>query len=135
MYNSDFGLKINGTDYQFEHVEGLQIEDPEQNKIIRGSNASNKVGLTYKEGIREPKRMTVTIIGMTPELKSVLDGIYDSQGRCEAYCIDRLDGSSKIARNSILAQRPQQLAIDDSAESMNVVLIFESFDLVEVHKS
>jgi hypothetical protein len=135
IYNSDLGIKINGQDYQFTHVEGMAIENPEQNRLIRGANASNKVGLSYKEGIREPKRLTVTIIGMSPELKAVLDSAYQNQTRLEAYCIDRLDGSSKIARNAVLSQEPMQLAVDETAESMNVALVFESFDLSEVHKS
>ena len=135
IYNSDFGLKINGQDYVFDHVEGLTIENPEMNRLIRGANASNKRGLAYKEGLREPKRMTVTIIGMSPELKAVLDQAYENQTRCEAYCIDRNDGSSKIARESVLAQAPMQLTVDESPESMNVQLMFESFDISEVHKS
>ncbi len=135
MYNCDFGVKINGVDYQFDHVEGMQIEDPEVTKLVRGSNASNKLGLVYKEGLKEPKKLTVTIIGMSLALKAVLDAAYEDKTRVDAYCIDRNDGSSKMAKNSILSSQPQQLNVDESPDSMNVALMFESFDLVEVHKS
>lgn len=135
MYNCDFGVKIDGVTYSFDHVNDLTIEDPETTKLVRGSNASNKTGLAYKEGIKEPKKLTVTIMNMTPELKGVLDTAYADKQRVDAFCIDRTDGSSKIAKNAVLSQQPQQLKVDETAESMNVALVFESFDLTEDHKS
>lgn len=136
VYNSDFGMKIGGVDYNFTHVDNMQIEDPENNRLVRGANATNKEGLVYKEGSKEPKRVTVTIMGMSPELKAVLDDCFKEKTRIEAvYCIDRTDGSGKMAKNAILCQQPQQLTVDESPESMNVALIFESFDMSEVHKS
>lgn len=135
IYDCDFGIKINGQTYDFEHVSELQIEDPEMNKLTRGSNAGDSIGLTYKEGLREPKRWTIPIMNMSPALKGVLDSAFDKQTRLEVYCISRNDGSSKMARSAILVNKPQQLAIDDTAESMNVSLQFETYDSSEVHKS
>lgn len=135
MYDCDFGIKINGTKYDFDDVAEVQIEDPERNKLTRGANAKNKVGLSYKEGLKEPKRWTIPIMNMSAALKGVLDSAFDNQTRLEVFCISRSDGSSKMARNAILSNRPQQLTIDDTAESMNVSLEFETFDSSEVHKS
>lgn len=135
IYESDFGIKLNGVNYDFTHIQSLQIEDPENTKLVRGSNGGNKLGLVYKEGIKEPKKITVTIIGMSAELKAVLDDVYNNKDRVDAYCVSRVDGSSKIAKNSVLSMQPQQLTLDEGPESMNVALVFESFDLVEVHKS
>jgi hypothetical protein len=135
IYNCDFGIKLGGVTYNFDHVAEVQIEDPERNKLTRGSNAGNKVGLSYKEGIREPKRWTIPIMNMSAELKGVLDSAFDDQSRLEVFCIDRGDGSAKIAKNAILSNRPQQLVIDESAESLQVSLEFETFDSSESHKS
>ena len=136
IYNSDFGMKINGVHYDFTHVDSLTIEDPEFNRLVRGSTATNKTGLIYKEGSKEPKTVTVTIMDMTPELKLVLDDCFTNKTRIEAvYCIDRTDGSGKMAKNAILCQQPQQLTVDESPESMNFALMFQSFDLSEIHKS
>lgn len=135
IYDCDFGIKVDGAPYDFEHVAELQIEDPEKNRLTRGANSKNKVGLSYREGLKEPKRWTIPILSMTPELKTVLDSCYDNQTRVEVYCIDRVDGSSKMAKNAILCNKPQQLTVDESAESMNVALEFETFDSTEVHKS
>jgi len=135
MYNCDFGIKVNGVSYDFEHVAELQIEDPERNQLTRGGNAKNKLGLAYKDGLKEPKRWTLPILNMSSDLKSVLDSCFEQQTRVDVYCIDRNDGSSKMAKNAILGNRPQQLTIDDTAESMNVSLEFVTFDSSETHKS
>lgn len=135
LYNCDVGIKLNGVSYNFDHVQSVTIDDPEQTRLTRGANASNKEGLIYKEGIKDPKKITIPIMGMSAELKGVLDGAYADQSRLDVYAISRDDGSSKMGRNAVLCQQPQQLTLDDSAESMSVQLTFETFDLSEVHKS
>jgi hypothetical protein len=135
IYDCEFGIKYNGVSYEFTHVNEMTIEDPENTKLVRGSNAGNKLGLIYKEGIKEPKRITCKIMGMSIDLKAVLDQAYDNRDRLDVYCISRVDGSSKMAKNAVLSQMPQQLSIAEGAESMDVSLAFESFDLSEVHKT
>ncbi len=135
MYNCDFVLKHNDVTYQFEHVENVSVEDPESVKLIRGSNRFNKEGLVYTEGSKDPKRVTMTLMGVSQDINSLFKEIYEDKSRVELSIIDRTDGSGKIAKQAILSQMPQQLSIDESPESMNVAVIFESFDVNEVHKS
>lgn len=135
IYESDFGIKYNGVNYDFTHVSSLVIDDPESTKLVRGANSGNKFGLVYKEGLKDAKKVTVTIIGMDLSLKQILDQAFANQDRLDAYMVSRLDGSSKIAKNAVLSMQPQQVNIDEGPESMNVILIFESFDLVETMKS
>jgi hypothetical protein len=135
IYNCDFGIKVNGVEYDFEHVAELQIEDNERNRLTRGSNAKNKIGLSFKDGLKEPKRWMLPILNMSAALHGVLTAAFEAQTRLEVYCIARDDGSSKMAKNAILSNRPQQLTLDESAESMNVSLEFETFDSTENHKS
>ncbi len=135
LYNCDVGIKIDGVPYSFTHVQSVTVEDPEMNKLTRGANAGNKVGLSYKEGLKEPKKITIPIMDMSVELKAVLDAAFEDQTRMEVYAIDRNDGSSKMGRNCVLCQIPQQLQLDDTADSMNVSLSWETFDMSEVHKS
>lgn len=134
IYNSDFGFKLNGVGYDFTHVDSFTIEDPESTRLTRGANAKNKVGLAYKEGVKDPKRWTVTIMDMSIDIKALLDGIHKDQSRVDVYCIDRSNGSMKIAKNAVLCQQPQQLTVDESPESMAVALIFETFDSIETFK-
>jgi len=135
IYNCDFGIKVNGVDYAFDHVQELQIEDPERNRLTRGANGTSRTGLAFRDGLKDPKRWTIPIMNMSAALKDVLDTVYNDQTRVDCYCIDRKDGSTKMAKNALLSNRPQQLSLDDSAESMNVSLEFETFDSSEVHKS
>ena len=55
IYDCDFGVTLNGTNYDFVHVNSLTIEDNEKTKLVRGANAGNKVGLAYREGLRDAK--------------------------------------------------------------------------------
>ena len=135
IYDCDFGVTLNDQNYDFEHVQNLTIEDPERTRLVRGGNASNKLGLVYKEGIKDAKTITVTIIGISMDLYNRLKQAYTERARLDCYCVSRVDGSSKIAKNAVLSQEPKQLSVDDAAESMNIALVFESFDVSEVHKS
>lgn len=135
LYDCDFGVTIRGVNYDFEHVDGLQIEDPERTRLIRGANAANKSGLVYKEGLKDAKTVTVTIIGVSVELHNLLKEVFANKERVDCYCISRSDGSTKIAKNAVLSQEPMQLNLDDSPESLNLTLTFESYDVTEVHKS
>src|SRR6187402_341368 len=118
MFDCDFVVTIDGTNYTFTHVENLQIEDPERTRLIRGSNAGNKEGLIYKEGLKEAKTITLTVIGMPNDVHSLLKDAYTDKTRMDVAAVSRTDGSSKIAKNAILAQSPKQLNMDDSAESL-----------------
>ena len=135
IYDCDFGVTVGGVNYDFDHVQNLTIEDPERTKLVRGGNAGNKTGLIYKEGIKDAKTVTVTIIGMSMAIHNMLKTAYADKTRVDAYCVSRVDGSAKIAKNAILSQEPKQLTVDDGADSMNTALVFESFDISEVHKS
>lgn len=135
LYDCDIGFKYNSVDYAFDHVVEVQIEDPERNRLTRGANAKDNIGLTYKDGLKDPKRVTVPIMNMSQAIKEVFDTIFKTQARVDFYCIARSDGSSKWAKNAVLSNKPQQLTLDETAESLNVSIEFETFDLTENHKS
>lgn len=135
IYDCDFGVTINGVNYDFTHVNMITIEDNEKTRLVRGANAGNKLGFPYKEGLREAKIWTISTIDMGKELFDLLKEAYHEQTRVDCYCIARPDGSSKIAKNAVLSQEPQQLTVDESSDSLNVSLVFESFDVSEIHKS
>lgn len=135
IYDCDFGIKVNGQSYEFTHVVSVAIDDPERNNLTRGANAGNLIGVSYKEGMKEPKKWTVPVIDIPIDLKAVLDDCYDNQTRCDVYCIDRATGSSKMARNALLANHPEQVQLDDTVDSMNVSLEFVTFDSTENFKA
>lgn len=134
IYDCDFGFKYNGVNYSFTHVQSFSVEDPEMNRLTRGANAGNNTGMVFKEGTKDPKRITIPIVEMSAEIKAVLDSIYSNRERVDVYGIDRKTGSSKTGKDCILCQKPQQLTVDETPDSMNVSLIFETFVTDEVYK-
>jgi hypothetical protein len=135
IYNSDFGVTIRGINYDFDHVESLVVDDPERTRLTRGANAKNKTGLVYKEGVMEAKTITVTVKGMPLDLFNLVQEVYESEERVDCYAIDRTNGSSKIGKNCVISQLPQQLNLDETPDSLNVAMIFETFDLKDKRKS
>lgn len=135
LYDCDIGLTIDGVNYEFEHVDSVTIEDPVRNRLTRGANAGNKTGLSYLEGVKEAKTITVSVISVPMELHGILKEAFQNQTRMDFFCVSRLDGSSKLAKKAVLSQEPQQLTLDDTPESLNTELVLESFDVGEVHKS
>jgi len=135
LYDCDVGIKVDGVAYEYDHVVSVTIEDPERNRLTRGNNATNTTGLVYKDGLKDPKRWTMPVMSLTQAMYDLLISCFNDQKRLEVYAISRKDGSSKMAKKAVLSNRPQQLTMDDTAESMQVSLEFESFDLSEVHKS
>jgi len=134
LYNCDVGFMRGGVRYDFGHVDSVTGEDPQSKKLVRGANAANKVGLLYREGVKDPHRATFTLIDLPLDIKTILDAVYENEERCDWYVIDRKTGSSKTYKDAILSNQPQQLNIDETPESLNVALVIESFNLVEVHK-
>ncbi len=135
LYDCDVGIVVDGQRYDFEHVQSVVVDDPERTRLTRGSNAGNKIGVAYREGLKEAKTMTFTLLGLSQALHNLLKQAYTDQSRIDCFAISRLDGSSKNARQAVLAQSPKQLNMDDSPESLDTQLMFESFDIDEVHKS
>lgn len=135
LYDCDVGIKVEGVSYEYDHVAQVVVEDPERNRLTRGNNAKNKDGLVYKDGLKDPKRWTMPVMSLTAAMVELLNNCFENQTRLEVFAISRKDGSSKMAKKAILSNRPMQLTLDDTAESMQVSLEFESFDLSEVHKS
>lgn len=135
LYDCDIGITLNGVNYEFEHVDSVTVEDPKRVRLTRGANQKNKVGLSYVEGVKEATTLTTSVIGIPAELHTLLTEAHEKETRMDFYCISRQDGSSKMAKNAVLSQKPQQANLDDTPESLNTSLAFESFDVGEVHKS
>lgn len=135
IYDCDFGVTLNGVNYTFDHVINLTIEDPERTRLVRGANAGNKIGIDYKEGVKEAKVVTVTVIGLPMAVHNLLKDAYNNKTRLDVFTISRSDGSSKIGKNCVLSQEPKQLTLDESPDSLNMALVFETFDMSEVLKA
>lgn len=135
MHNCDFGFVYDSTTYEFDHVESVVVEDPEVVTLIRGSNVKNKEGIVITQGTKDPKVVTITLIGISKTLFDLFQTVFEAKDRCEAYAIDRTDGSSRLFKQSILSKRPRQMSIAEDPENLNVVIELHTYDIQEVHKA
>jgi hypothetical protein len=127
LYDCVVGIKADGQDYEFPHVNEVTYEDPEENKLTRGANASNKTGIVYKDGMKDPKTAACTILDMPLEIKTVLDTKFADQTRIDFYAV-AANGSSVWLKNGVVSKLPIQKTISDTVESMGLDLAFASFD-------
>lgn len=134
LYDCNVGLTIRGTNYEFDHVDTITVDDPVRNKLIRGANATNKQGLAYTEGVKEAKTITTTVITIPVDLHNLLKDVFETKERIDFWAISRANGSSKMAKNCILSQQPQQPNLSADAESLNTPLVFETFDVADYLK-
>ena len=135
LYDCDVGLVVAGTKYEFQNVAKVGFEDNERNRLTRGASATDENGLAYRDGIKDPKRILPDILEMSAELYAVFVSLFTGQTRFDFYVISRKDGSSKMGKNCILSNRPQQLNLDETADSLAVAIEIETFKIEEVHKS
>ena len=135
LYDCEIGFTIRGVNYSLDHVDSVTVDDPETTELVRGANAGNLIGLPYRQGLKEPKTITTSALALSMELHTLLKDVFKTQERIDFYCVSRVDGSSKIARNAVLGTSPKQLTLDDSPESLQVSLMVKSYDVDENHKS
>ena len=132
LTNCDFGFSYNGKNYDFtKEVDSVVIEDPQFKKLTRGGSGKSKTGLAYSEGAKEAKKITITLCGLPSSYLKLLKSLFESEERIDSYCVDRKSGITRNFNNSLISQEPRQLAIQEGAESLNVILILETFDIVE----
>lgn len=132
LTNCDFGSSYNGTNYDFtKEVDSVVIEDPQMKKLTRGGSGKSKTGIAYSEGMKDARKVTITLVGLPASYLKLLKSLFESEERIDSYCVDRKTGITRSFNNSLISQEPKQLAIQEGAESLNILLILETFDIVE----
>ena len=127
--NCDFGFSYNGQNYDFEHCDGMTIEDSQAHSLTRGLNAKNKVGIMIAEGLSEPDKITIPIMNVSSSVIGLLNKIRSDQERIDAYVIDRKTGDSRFIKSAIISKRVRQLVISEGRDDLNIELCLESFDV------
>lgn len=126
LYECTVGIEVAGTNYNFSHIRSVTLENPERNNLMRGVNAPESEGLAFKEGMMEPKTISVPVIEMSTDLFNLLKDCFKNQTRIKFYVVDK-NGQTFTGKQCLLAQQPMQLTLDDSAESMDCTLEFVTF--------
>ena len=125
----DFGFKYNGVAYDFEHCDGMTIEDPRSSHLTRGMNAKNKVGIVIDEALSDPDIITIPILNVPAEIVNLLNSIHVNKERITAYCVDRKTGDSRFINSALISKKVRQLVISEGRDDLNIELTLESFDV------
>lgn len=124
----DVGFSINGTNYTFENVDSVTIEDPRKGHLIRGVNSTSKRGLAYKEGTGSPYVVTAKLRSVGVAIEQLLAAQFENSERIDFWVIDRKTGSNKFFKNAALQNAPKQLNITEGEDSLDIEVAVESFD-------
>lgn len=118
----------NGVDYNITSiVDNTAFENPERKHLTRSASATNTTGLVYTEGVKDPKNVTITAVGISLEMAKMLAEMYAKEERTDFKIIDRKTGRMRSFEKSIISQEPTQSQTGEGAEELNVSFILETF--------
>ncbi len=123
------GIILNGVDYKFIGVNTITVDDPETTGLIRGADAKDTVGLSYTEGLDQPKTMTVNLRNIPLDLSNALKAARRAKTRMDFYCIERASLESTTLKDAIIQKDPLQLEISNTPDSLAMDLVFSGFNL------
>ena len=126
-----FGITYKDKDYSLGHIDSWTAEDPNKKHLTRGANRVSTRGLIYSEGGKSPITITVSLVGVESQLANLLNDLFNKEERFNAFAIDGTTGDSAFANNCIVTGAVRQSTISEGEDSMNIEVVFETFDLDE----
>jgi hypothetical protein len=127
--NGDCGFTYNGVNYTFSDVNTINYTFNEKNHLTRGASGQNKVGITYKEGLKTPDVAEANITDCSVGIYSLLQTLFKDKSRISFWFIDRETGEGLTYKNAVIRDKPLQTAIGESEDTISFMLAVESFDL------
>jgi len=131
----DVGFTIDGTNYTFEHVDLVTIEDPQKAHLMRGVNNTTGAGLKYREGIGSPYIATAKLRSVGITFEALLKSNFESEDTLDFWIIDRATGTNKFFKQAVLQNAPKQLNISEGEDSFDIEVVIESFDYQPNYKA
>jgi hypothetical protein len=129
--DGDAGFTYEGVNYTFSDVDSIDYTFNRKNRLTRGANGQNKVGLVYKEGLKTADVAEFRITDCSIDIYNLLLTIFNESKRINAWFIDRTTGEGFTFKNAIVRDKPRQMSIGESAESLSFMFAVESFDVTE----
>ena len=121
----------NGADYNLTAmVDSVALENPEEKLLTRGFFAGNKTGLAYTSGIKDPKTVTVRLIGASAEYVNMLNDMYDKEERTDFKLVDRKTGRMAVYKEALIGKQLLQENMGEGGdEEMAVNLILRTYQV------
>lgn len=125
----DAGFSYNGQNYTFGDVDTIDYTYNQKNHLTRGANGQNKVGISYKEGLKTPDAAEVKVVDCSVAIYALLQTIFSGAKRINFWFIDRDTGEGLTYKNAILRDKPLQTSIGEGEDTISFMFAIESFDL------
>lgn len=99
--------------------------------MIRGANATNKMGILSQEGGKTPDTAEYTVVDCSKAIYSLLLQLFEERQRIDAFFIDRNSGEYIIFKDAVIRDKPRQANVGEDDTSHSFMFAVESFNVTE----
>lgn len=131
IWNCEGGFTYNGVNYKFKDLDSVAYTYNLKNHLIRGANATNKMGILSQEGGKNPDTAEYTVVDCSKAIYSLLLQLFEERQRIDAFFIDRNTGEYIIFKDAIIRDKPRQANIGEDDTSHSFMFAVESFNVTE----
>lgn len=131
IWNCEGGFTYNGQNYKFKDMDSVAYTYSRKNHLIRGANATNKMGILSQEGSKTPDTAEFTVMDCSKAIQKLLLTIFENKERIDAFFIDRNTGEYFIFKDAVVRDKPRQTNIAEDDTSHSFVFAVESFNVTE----
>lgn len=131
IWNCEGGFTYNGVNYKFKDLDSVAYTYNLKNHLIRGANATNKMGILSQEGGKTPDTAEYTVVDCSKAIYSLLLQLYEERKRIDAFFIDRNSGEYIIFKDAIIRDKPRQANVGEDDTSHSFMFAVESFNVSE----
>lgn len=131
IWNCEGGFTYNGVNYKFKDLDSVAYTYNLKNHLIRGANATNKMGILSQEGGKTPDTAEYTVVDCSKSIYSLLLQLFEERKRIDAFFIDRNTGEYIIFKDAIIRDKPRQANIGEDDTSHSFMFAVESFNVTE----
>lgn len=131
IWNCDGGFTYNGVNYKFRDLNSVAYTYSQKNHLIRGANATNKMGILSQEGGKTPDVAEYEVQDCSKEIYRLLLQLFEERQRIDAFFIDRNTGEYIIFKDAIIRDKPRQANVAEDDTSHSFMFAVESFNVSE----
>lgn len=131
IWNCDGGFTYNGVNYKFRDLNSVAYTYSQKNHLIRGANATNKMGILSQEGGKTPDVAEYEVQDCSKEIYRLLLQLFEERQRIDAFFIDRRTGEYIIFKDAIIRDKPRQANVAEDDTSHSFMFAVESFNVSE----
>lgn len=131
IWNCDGGFTYNGVNYKFKDLNSVAYTYSQKNHLLRGANATNKMGILSQEGGKTPDVAEYEVQDCSKAIYTLLLQLFEERQRIDAFFIDRRTGEYIIFKDAIIRDKPRQANVAEDDTSHSFMFAVESFNVSE----